>query len=118
MVGILCGYEATKVFSMMGDSAKIGDLILEPLTFLEGAIFFLACFIILSNVMQIRCIHVFNQKRERGHGQRIFLVVDAIVLVLGWGYLFSCSIWVAAVLLILTAIHFGLSFDKIQREVS
>ena len=118
IIGILCGYEATKVFEIHEDYSGLADIILEPVTFLQGAIFFFVSFMVLSYVIQERCVFFLNRVRHTKKGILNVIVFDLVSLVLGWGFLFYCSPWVTFIILCLTLIHLGLSYDKIQNKLS
>ncbi|GGE38505.1 hypothetical protein GCM10011391_16680 [Pullulanibacillus camelliae] len=115
IIGILCGYEVITLFAGIDDLSSLGELILEPGSFLSGAVFLVASFIILSFVMRKGLIlHLRKPKHER----RASLIMNLVALLLGWGFLFIQSLWMTLAIAVLTSIHFGLSYDKIQKGLS
>jgi len=115
IIGILCGYEVITLFAGIDDLVSLGELILEPGSFLTGAVFLVASFMILSHVVQKGFILYLCQPKFK---RRTSLIISLMALVVGWGFLFVQSFWLTLAIAVLTSIHFSFSYGKIRKELS
>ncbi|WP_027725963.1 hypothetical protein [Tuberibacillus calidus] len=119
LMGGFCTYQAAVCFpTQKGFSYILSQSILEPLTFLEGAVFIFAAFVIFSfsilRAMQV----ILYWWREKRKSALFYGMIGVTLVLIIWGILFLMSPYISLIVYSLTLIYLALSKERLKREKS
>lgn len=112
-IGLYAGLEGlTFVPKSTGYNIFI-SFVMNPGSFLATAVFMIFSFLVLSVALkQFFRVLIENIKTKRG--RTIFYLIEFIVYIMGWVYLFKRNVWFSMILLTLTLIYLLLSIGRKQ----
>jgi hypothetical protein len=115
VIGWLAGLEATNLYPHGKPlAAVLSAFILNPIVFLEGAVFLLVGFLYWSRAIQLAAASL-SQKAKKGRRRGlIYGMIIFVLLLVAWISLLVRSVPVSLILLALAATHAGLSFEKTE----
>lgn len=116
VVGWLFAYQVDKLFpSDDGVSSIMLNFIIQPLNFLEGAIFILASFLIFSYSIRYSILSLIDLSRKKKRMAVVYGMIGTITVILAWSILLYESIYISLVIISLAVIHLGLSMEGMKK---
>jgi hypothetical protein len=116
VVGWLFAYQVCKLFpSNDGVSSIFLNFIMQPLNFLEGAIFIFASFLIFSYSIRYTIFSLVNLAREKKRLAVVYGIIGTITVILAWLVLLFESVYISMVIIFLSIIHLGLSMESLKK---
>ena len=116
VVGWLFAYQVAQLFpNRDGLTMIFSSFIMEPLRFLEGAIFILASFIIFSYSIRYLFISLIKHYYKKRREAMVYGMISTIIIVISWLVLLLQSRYITLAIVLLTLVHLGLSMEGFKK---